>query len=241
MQLFLIEPPKNSASIVITGSWILHQMSRVLRMKISDEVSLQWENNWQISRWLYTIVLLSKKSIKLELVWELEVRECFAFWVSTTLAIALPNKRSKAELIIQKLSEIGISKIIWFSAQRSQYTSIPEKKVERMNEISKEATEQSWWWKKTEIEFVSDLKGVCEKGGDLVVCDILEVSQAVATRWSDELETTSKTILIWPEWGRWPQDYEVLKQYKYSLMDLGERVLRMETAAIIAAWRGMNM
>lgn len=88
------------------------------------------------------------------------------------LAIALPNKWSKAELIVQKLAEIGVSKLIWFPAQRSQYQEIPEKKLQRMKDIAKEATEQSWGWEMMEIDYVPTLENnVFEEEGKFWVCD----------------------------------------------------------------------
>lgn len=60
------------------------------------------------------------------------------------LYVALPNKREKAELIVQKAAEIGITELVFRSAQRSLLKELPEKKKERMETIVREATEQSW-------------------------------------------------------------------------------------------------
>lgn len=235
MQLFIIEAPIHSTKVMLTDSWILHQIGRVLRMKAGDVVSLQWEDSWQTTRWLYTILQLSKKTIELELNWELQTKQIPSHKVR--LAVALPNKRSKAELIVQKLTEIGVWEIIRFVAQRSQYKSIPDKKLQRMNEIVREATEQSRGWQRTQINYCKSLGDVLVwSWGKIWVCDIVGKSE-VGNQRSEE---QSKTILIWPEWWWGPQDYEILGQYEYGLLDLWDRVLRMETAAIIAGWRGMN-
>lgn len=47
------------------------------------------------------------------------------------------------ELIVQKCCEIGIEKIVFFVADRSQVREIPDKKKSRLEKINIEATEQS--------------------------------------------------------------------------------------------------
>lgn len=260
MQLFLIDPPQDQHYITLNDPALVHQMSRVLRMKPWSDCTLQWEEVLQTTRGLYTLDTISKQEINLELQADttLDVRtEDLASCQQILLVVALPNKRAKAELIVQKLSEIGVSKIIWFPAERSQLRLIPEKKMQRMQEISKEATEQSWWWKKTKVIFVSNLEEVCIPMERVLICDLVQKSETKTQffasdkeRWKmnelHEVETKNDrqknilTICIWPEGWRWPQDYESLASQDYSIIDLWERVLRMETAAIVAAWRGMN-
>lgn len=63
---------------------------------------------------------------------------------NTTMHIALPNRRSKAELITQKLTEIGIAQINFRPAQRSILRTTPEKKQKRIKMIALEAAEQSF-------------------------------------------------------------------------------------------------
>jgi 16S rRNA U1498 N3-methylase RsmE len=53
--------------------------------------------------------------------------------------------------------------------------------------------------------------------------------------------STARTGLVGPEWGRWPKDYELFKKYNTEAKDLWATVLRMETAAIVGAWRLKNL
>jgi len=55
----------------------------------------------------------------------------------------MPNKREKAELIVQKLSEIGVDEIAFWPAERSVIKQRNEKKADRLHKIAKEAVEQS--------------------------------------------------------------------------------------------------
>lgn len=55
----------------------------------------------------------------------------------------MPNKFEKAELIVQKATEIGVDEIIFRPARRSVIREFPEKKIMRLLVIAKEATEQA--------------------------------------------------------------------------------------------------
>lgn len=233
MQLFIIDLPTTFELIILTDVWLLHQMSRVLRMSNWSECTLQWEEGNITTRALYVVSEISKKQIRMQYTWEKVTKTRNKEY---TLAVALPNKRSKAELIIQKLAEMGVSRVIRFPAQRSQYREIPEKKLQRIFEISKEATEQSRWWNLMNIELAWSLKEVCalHKEKNYFVCDIPREWEAGISRGG--VESTKSMFFVWPEWWWWPEDYEVLNIYSYRVMDLWKTVLRMETAAIIA-WR----
>lgn len=69
----------------------------------------------------------------------------------------MPNKWDKAEFIVQKLSEIGIDKIIFWPSERSVIKEWNEKKVERLKKIIKEAVEQSRGRKIPELQFTTDI------------------------------------------------------------------------------------
>ena len=55
----------------------------------------------------------------------------------------MPNKREKAELIAQKLTEIGVKNIYFRVSEHSIIRQRNEKKAERLHKISHEAVEQS--------------------------------------------------------------------------------------------------
>jgi 16S rRNA (uracil1498-N3)-methyltransferase len=60
-----------------------------------------------------------------------------------TMIISMPNKREKAEMIVQKLTEIGVSEIIFRPSERSIIREWNDKKAIRLEKIMKEALEQS--------------------------------------------------------------------------------------------------
>ena len=78
------------------------------------------------------------------------------------MIIAMPNKREKAELIVQKLTEIGVSDIIFRPSERSIIRAWNEKKAIRLGKIMKEALEQSRGRHMPNISFVKDIEKILE-------------------------------------------------------------------------------
>jgi 16S rRNA U1498 N3-methylase RsmE len=113
--------------------------------------------------------------------------------------------------------------------------------MERMNEISKEATEQSRSWRSMNIVFVWSVEEVFESNPSsrYYVCDIIPDQYVFPNTKNTQLQSNS-VVFVWPEWWRWPLDYVMINKHTHSLMNLWKTVLRMETAAIIAGRRVVN-
>lgn len=193
-------------------------------MKPWDTIQLQ-DNNHR-----YTIILTSlwKKeligTIKDTQVYPVETKETIIF-------IALPNRRDKAELITQKLTEIGVSAIVFRPASRSVLKSTPDKKQERIRQIALEASEQSF---RTSLPSITFLEKWDEKS--ILWHDMIIVWYQWGMLFDSDLFTSKKVVswIIGPEW--WFTQEEL--QYFQSIgtaYNLWSNILRMETAAIIGA------
>lgn len=147
----------------------------------------------------------------------------------SAMLIALPNKQDKLELIVQKLTEIWIQRIILRPAERSVVKSFSPNKQERLHKIMQEALEQSRGWEMPKIQFITDLKELCKKY-QLCIFDLKENSNG-------KVKNIDKPLLwvIGPEGGLTDKDYEQFGN-EWCGINLGEQVLRMETAAIIWSW-----
>lgn len=147
----------------------------------------------------------------------------------TAMLIALPNKQDKLELIVQKLTEIWIQRIILRPAERSVVKSFSPNKQERLHKIMQEALEQSRGWEMPKIQFITDLKELYEEY-QLCIFDLKENSNG-------KVRSSDKPLLwvIGPEGGLTDKDYEQFGN-EWCGINLGEQVLRMETAAIIWSW-----
>ena len=224
MQLFVTDFKQNWDKIIISNPEILEQTRKVLRMKIWDKFFVQKENKryqLEISSWdkfsitgkiLETILQTKDVSNK-----------------NTWIVVAMPNKWSKAELIVQKLSEIWVDEIYFRPSERSVLKDWNNKKWERLQKISQEAVEQSRWWKLPKIEFVKNIFPVLQNK-KIIVFDM--VDQKVIP----SCDSQANIIwIVWPEWWFTQKDYENFWK-NFDLISLGDTVLRMETASIVWAW-----
>lgn len=74
-----------------------------------------------------------------------------------TMCVAMSNKWDKAELIAQKLTEIGVASIVFWPSERSIIKQHNDAKMLRIQKIVQEAVEQSWGWRLPKLSFVTDI------------------------------------------------------------------------------------
>ena len=228
MQLFITDFKQNWDKIIISNPEILEQTRKVLRMKIWDKFFVQKENmryQLEISSWdKFSITgkiletILQTKDVSNKNIW---------------IVVAMPNKWSKAELIVQKLSEIWVDEIYFRPSERSVLKDWNNKKWERLQKISQEAVEQSRWWKLPKIEFVKNIFPVLQNK-KIIVFDM--VDQKAIPSYDSQVNII---WIVWPEWWFTQKDYENFWK-NFDLISLGDTVLRMETASIVWAWSLRN-
>ena len=210
--------------IIITDPRIVHQCFHVLRYTKDQLIQLQ--NN--TIRYTLQIELINKKEIITSI--HKEEKKEKKENILTTMIVALPNRRDKAELIVQKLTEIGIDNIVFRKAERSIIRQYPEKKHERLETISSEASEQSFRRETPLISYIDNIVGN----------PIIENWNLVLFQYggnsASTISTSNNTIqaIIGPEWWFSNQELNYLKDFKnVQQISLGETILRMETASII--------
>ena len=141
MQLFIVPQIQKKGKLIVLKevSELLSQMRKVLRGKIGDIIAVQERENPTV-RYEIQIEQRSDKNLEGRILKEqnLAVQER-----KISMIVAMPNKWDKAELIVQKLAEIGVNEIVFRPAERSVIKQWNEKKAERLLKIAQEATEQS--------------------------------------------------------------------------------------------------
>jgi 16S rRNA (uracil1498-N3)-methyltransferase len=141
-----------------------------------------------------------------------------------TIGFALV-KGERPELVVQKLTELGIDRIVPFVAERSVVrwdTERGRKHVERLRKVAREASMQSRRCRLPEVTDVARFSELVAKDRGAV---------ALAEREGQPPSLLCRTVLIGPEggWSRSELDLSV------PTVALGDQVLRAETAAITAA------
>ncbi|GHW03013.1 ribosomal RNA small subunit methyltransferase E [candidate division SR1 bacterium] len=238
MQLFIIPNFKREKNQIFVPDCqeTVFQMRKVLRMRIGGTFylqSVQADERYevQIDSW-------TDKSLSGTILTSDTNPEISAHTASSQLSmlIAMPNKREKAELIVQKLSEIGVDYIYFRPASRSVITQRNERKAQRLHKISREAVEQSRGWKLPVIERVSSLDNIL-KDKNVIVFDKTETSVPSFIDGQKGLFSSAGSLIgiIGPEGGLNKIDYGKLSSP--HIVSLGNTVLRMETAAIVGARR----
>lgn len=145
-------------------------------------------------------------------------------------------KNSKLSFLLQKITEIGVTKIIFFQSKRS----IPkindyQSKKERFDKIVEEASEQSNRIKVPEIIFKTNFNDINFEEGSLILIAYENEQNYTIKDFRDELKNSDKIYLVvGPEGGI--EEEEILlwrKQWKnIKIVSLNKNILRSETAAI---------
>lgn len=137
-------------------------------------------------------------------------------------------KQDKFELTLQKLTELGVKRIIPYNAKRSIVKETKtDKKLERYKKILTEASEQSHRNIVPEILPAIDLKDIEKYKSDLNI-----VAYEKETNCLGSLKAKSITIIIGPEGGFEEDELNKIISLGFNSLSLGKRILRAETAAI---------
>jgi len=238
MQLFHIDSDKirvkwNDIEIFSVPE-LLSQLRKVLRIKKWDKICIQFSDNKWTTRYELSIQDWTDKDLTGEIV----SSQNFSFpEKNVSMLIAMPNKREKAELIVQKLTEIWVQNIYFRVSEHSIIRQRNEKKFERLDKISLEAVEQSRWIQIPEIRFLETEKELKDfiDWKSLVIANMNWVSYSQLS-WN---LTNDICGVVWPEW--WFSEKDLKLFYDANIVDLGDNVLRMETASIVLARLLKNM
>ena len=149
--------------------------------------------------------------------------------IDVTVVMSL-IKNEKFDLTLQKLTELGVKRIVPFSANRSIIKIKDEdKKIERFKKIVTEASEQCHREVVPEITNVANLKDIVKYMSKYnYIAYEKEETHPLPFRDVDD----SLTVVIGPEGGFEKSEVEALEAMGFECKTLGKRILRAETAAI---------
>ncbi len=235
MQRYFLEKPFNENDFaIITGDDEKH-ITRVMRMREGDEICCVSEGVGHIVtiHSLDDLGVTVKDSGRQTFSSELPVR--------VTLACGLP-KGDKLELITQKGTELGMTSLIPYQAERSIVKwdeKKGDKKTVRLRKIAKEAAEQSHRTLIPEISEPLTFKELLTRVESFDIClfaDEEEAKEGVLNKISVRLENVhagqSILVLFGPEGGLSRVEAENLKDAGFLPTSLGPRILRTETAPL---------
>lgn len=233
-RFFINKENIQDSKIIITGEDVKH-IKNVLRLTEGDIISLC---DKQGTDYIVEICDLLKENIICSTL-ETKISNTEPP-VEVILYQGIP-KSTKMDLIIQKSTELGVTKIIPVITDRTivkiQDRKKEEKKLERWNKITEEAAKQS-------------KRGIIPE-----VCNILTFEEMLSALEDNELiivpyeneenmgikevlkdESCKKiNIIIGPEGGFEEKEIEALRAIGSKIVSLGPRILRTETAGFITS------
>lgn len=212
--------------IVIDEKGDVNHLKNVFRVKIDEKVrAVDGEKEY-----LCRVAELDKKSVTLVIDEIFEDR--FSTKVKIDAAIGI-LKIDKMDLTIQKLTEIGINKIIPLSTKRG-VAKVSEKK-DKWDLIVREALKQCQGVKPLIIDEVTKIEKLKLEDYDLVIvpyeCEDEYTLKNLLRKQTKELK--SVLYIVGPEGGFDIEEIEYLKQKGANIVTLGKRILRAETASIV--------
>ncbi|MDE7330336.1 MAG: 16S rRNA (uracil(1498)-N(3))-methyltransferase [Clostridia bacterium] len=139
-------------------------------------------------------------------------------------------KGDKTELVVQKATELGVSKIGIFNSQFcSAY--INENKLERLKRVAREASKQCRRPSSPEIVYFASVDGALKSAQEyenkLFACEFLDKSEGEIMGIKG-----STALVVGSEGGFSREEFCLAQSLGYTGISLGKRILRAETAAV---------
>lgn len=176
------------------------------------------------------VINIDKKIIEIKILERNEDKFSSKIYIEAAIGIL---KNDKMDLTIQKLTEIGVTKITPLLTKRG-VAKITEKK-DKWDLIVKEATKQCQAVKLVEISEPKRLAELNFKEYDLAVVPYECEEENSLRNILNKLENKPKRVLyiVGPEGGFEKEEIEFLKENGVIPVSLGKRILRAETASMI--------
>ncbi|MBT8214280.1 MAG: RsmE family RNA methyltransferase [Acidimicrobiia bacterium] len=140
------------------------------------------------------------------------------------MAVAPPHRVERVRFLVEKLTELGVTGLVWVKTQRSQKAPPPEKKVQNWVIGALEQSRRAW------APTISGPVALDELEGPLAVAQ----PGAPSGGW-DELALSSAMFVVGPEGGLTATDLESINGRQVAQFGLGRAILRTETAVLAIA------
>ena len=201
-----------------------HYVINVMRLKRGSNLNFFNKGG----EWLSEIVFLDRDRVEVKFLNKIKESTNIS---NIELAICLV-KKSPMETILQKVTELGVSKIIPIISER---TEVKELNFERANKIVVEATEQSNQLIPPQISKVTKLKDYLKDLDSFSKLLFADVNSKDNLKAEVLKEAKSLSVLIGPEGDFSPSERElILENPSVAPFTISKNILRSDTAVISA-------
>lgn len=237
MNRFFLPPEAIQAGQVNFPGEAAHQIHRVLRLRPGEHVVVLDDLGSE-----YRVELISVAAAGVRGTILAQSAAAGEPPIRLTLYLCL-TQREKFEWILQKCTETGVTGFIPVVSSRSlvQDPAGADKKLERWRRIIREAAEQSGRGRIPAISAAMPFEQALSHG--------ISASQACFLAWENEdrrglsallaeiLGLDRIAVFIGPEGGLSAGEVQTAVEFGWKTFSLGRRILRMETAAVVASAR----
>lgn len=234
---FINQNADENQRFFITDKEDVHHISNVMRNQPDDLIIITFNHSVVFK---CRIISIENHEIEVELVEQQDADTELP--VEVTICSGL-LKSDKYEWLLQKCTELGASHFIPVQMQRSVAKlnqSKVDKKLVRWNKIVKEAAEQSYRLVIPTIEFVSNLQQVyvnIERYDYVLIAYEDAAKEGEASYFKKALQNFKNgdriLIIFGPEGGLSEEEVDLFRDAS-SIVGLGKRILRAETAPLYA-------
>ena len=215
----------------------VHYLINVMRKKIDDSILVFNSVNGEF---LAKISEINKNTIIIDIIKKIrDVKIENDIWL-----LFAPVKKSPTEYIVQKATELGVSKIIPVITERTITKNL---NLKRMQDIAIESSEQCERITIPEVCAVKKLKDLIPNwDNDRIIffCDeTIRNNDFIKIDFQNLSTKSFGAILVGPEGGFSTNETNYLREKKFiRSIDLGPRILRSDTAVIAALslWHYLN-
>ena len=201
-----------------------HYVVNVMRLRRGSKLNFFNKNG----EWKSEIIFLDKDRVEVRFLEKIKEAKNLS---STELAICLV-KKNPMDNILQKATELGVSKIIPIISERSE---VKELNIDRAKKIVIEATEQSNQFIPPEITDVINLRDFLKSFDETSKLLFADVNSKDNLKVEDLKNFKSRCILIGPEGDFSPLERESILQIRaVKAFTLSRNILRSDTAVISA-------
>lgn len=226
MQRYFVKEKVNNQFILENSD--IHHIKKVMRYQNNDKIEIVFEQK------VYLCNIDDINSLTLSII------DCYEenrqSNINLTIAISIVQEQ-KFDLILQKLTELGVNEIIPVKTERSIVKldqSKEQKKKIRWETICKEASEQSKRTTIPKIHNIVSLKDLPKYQKHLnLICSLNDTTKPLSTYLTNDIQDL--LFVIGPEGGFTQKEEDYLTSLGFKSTSLGKRVLRVETAAIYVA------
>jgi 16S rRNA (uracil1498-N3)-methyltransferase len=223
---FFVEPDAITGDVAALHGDQARQVSTVLRLAPGDHVVL--------------VVAREDLDVRLDRVGAGEVtgtvvsRQPNPAEPRLALTLALPLLRGdRSEEVIEAVTQLGVSRIVPFTSERSVVRELSDAKRKRWERIARESAETARRGRVPEIAALADWASLFEVlGAPVIVAWEGERDRQLTDALPKESDAAS--LVIGPEGGLTDDEIALARDHGATIVTLGPRNLRSETAAIAA-------